>query len=170
MDHVLKAISGISRVAAIVSAVILVVMVVHFIVEIALRTFFDASTFALDEFVGYEVAAMSFLALGFALEKGGLIRVGFLLEMLKRRPGARKTVEVVCCVVTLVTFTIPIAYFWRSVRLAYERGYTSGTYSDIPQWIPEAVMLVGLVLFWVQLVAHTIRVLRDEIDLAQSDG
>lgn len=133
--------------------------------EIVLRTFFDTSTFALDEFVGYEVAAMSYLALGYSLETGALVRVNLLLNPLSTWPRARRAVELLCALLTLFATAVPIVFFWRSIRSAYQYGYTTGTITDIPQWVPETFMFAGLVLFWIQLFAYTIRVLRDEVDL-----
>ena len=54
------AIFTISRVAAALSCVMLVGMVAHILYEIVLRVFFSSSTYVLDEFVGYEVAACTF--------------------------------------------------------------------------------------------------------------
>ena len=83
-----------------VSAALLVLMVLHILLEIVLRSFFASSTFVLDEFVGYGVAAMTFLSLGYALETDSLIRVQLLLGRSappvqarprdpRRRPDAR---------------------------------------------------------------------------------
>lgn len=156
--------------AAYVAAGILVLMFLHIMLEIVLRTFFAASTFVLNEFVGYGVAAMSFLALGYALESGALIRVNVLLNPLSRWPLARRIAEVACGVLTLAAIAIPIVFFWRSIRVSYERGYTTGTMADIPQWLPEALMLAGLVLFWIQLLTYTIRAARNDIDFAAVDS
>ncbi|MEZ5738236.1 MAG: TRAP transporter substrate-binding protein DctP [Burkholderiaceae bacterium] len=156
---------SLSRAAARLSALILVAMVVHVLVEIFLRTFLDTSTFALDEFVGYEVAAMAFLALGYSLEKGSLIRVTLLLDPLRNRPRGRRLVELFCALATLAATAIPAIYFWRSIHLAWTRGYTTGTITDLPQWVPEVFVFVGLVIFWIQLLAYTIRVWRNEVDL-----
>ena len=159
-----------SRLASGFSCVLLVAMVVHINVEIVLRTFFDTSTFVLEEVVAYEMAAMAFLALGYTLETGGLIRVTLLLSAIDPWPRLRRAVEVLCAAITLTAFALPIVFFWRSIRAAYTRGYTTGTILNLPQWIPETFVLVGLVLFWVQLLAYTLRVINGEVDLATADS
>ena len=152
-----------SRSAAYVSAVICVLMLVLILVEIVLRSFFDTSTFGMDEFVGYGVGAMAFLALGYSLESGALIRVNLLLKRLKGR--TRRTVEIFCASATLTAIAVPIWFFWLSIVRHYKRGYTSGTLADVPAYIPEGFLLFGLVLFWIQLLAYTLRVIMDQVDL-----
>ena len=86
MDIFQRAVCGASRLAAQLSAVLLVAMVCHIIVEIVLRSFFATSTFVLDEVVGYGVAAMTFLSLGYALEQGAMIRVNVLITRVGGMP------------------------------------------------------------------------------------
>ena len=69
----------ISQSAAVLSCLILVAIVVLISVEIILRSFFDASTYVLDEFVGYGIAAMTFLAFAATLKYGVFLRVEMLL-------------------------------------------------------------------------------------------
>lgn len=165
--RVVMTISGvvftISRFAAYLSAGICIFMLVHILVEIVLRSFFDTSTFSMDEFVGYGVGAMAFLALGYSLETGALIRINILIKHLTG--WIRWAIEVFTCFATLFATGIPIVFFWRSIVRHYERGYTSGTYYDVPSWLPESFLLVGLILFWIQLLAYTLRVLTNQQDL-----
>ena len=53
MERLIRAVEGLSRAAGVVSAVLLIGMVLHILLEIVLRAFFSSSTFVLDEFVGY---------------------------------------------------------------------------------------------------------------------
>ena len=160
-----RAVFTLSRWAAGLSAVILVLMVGHIVYEIVLRTFFASSTFVLDEFVGYGVAAMSFLALGYTLETGGLIRVNLLLTRLGADTLARRAVELFCCVMTLAAMSVPIWFFGRSMWRHYAAGYTSGTIADVPAWLPESFVFAGMALFWLQLLAYTLRGAAGRADL-----
>ncbi len=146
---------AISRACAYVSAFVCVAMVSHILLEITLRTFFQRSTYVMDEFVGYGVGVMGFLALGYALETGALIRVTLVLD---RTVGVwRRVVEVLCGCLTLAAMAIPIWFFWASVQRSYTRGTRSATLADIPIWIPEGLLLLGMVVFWLQLLAYTVR-------------
>jgi TRAP-type C4-dicarboxylate transport system permease small subunit len=152
------AVLALARAAAVLSAAILVAMVGHVLVEIVLRSFFDSSTFVLDEFVGYGVAAMTFLTLAYALEDGALIRVRIVLA----RTGAgraRRGLELFCVAATLAMSVFLTAYVYRSVARNWERGAVSQTIAEVPLWIPEGLVLLGLVLFSVQLLAYLVRLL-----------
>ena len=152
------AVSGISRGAAVVAAALLVLMVLHILLEIVLRSFFASSTFVLDEFVGYGVAAMTFLALGYALEEGALIRVQLLLA--RSPPPARRGLEVLGAGLTLALSLFLIAYFWKSVSRNWSRGAVSQSIAEVPLWLPEGLVLLGLVLFALQLLAYLLRQLQ----------
>jgi TRAP-type C4-dicarboxylate transport system permease small subunit len=144
-----------SRGAAVVSAALLALMVLHILLEITLRSFFATSTFVLDEFVGYGVAAMTFLALGYALEEGSLIRVQLVLT---RSPApVRRGLEILGASLTLALSLFLIAYFWKSVSRNWSRGAVSQSIAEVPLWIPEGLVLFGILLFALQLFAHLLR-------------
>lgn len=150
-----RSVFAVSRACAYLSAAVCVLMQAHIVLEIVLRTFFDTSTYVMDEFVGYGVGVMGFLALGYGLETGALIRVNLLLD---RLPGpARRVLEVLCGALTLAAMAIPIWFFWLSAHRNYVRGTGSATLADVPTWIPEALLLFGMAVFWIQLFAYTLR-------------
>ncbi len=150
-----KAVFGLSRLSAYAAALVCALMLSHILLEIVLRTFFGLSTYLVDEFVGYGVGAMGFLALGYCLEKGALIRVNLLLGALPH--GGQRALDILCGTLTLAAMSIPIWFFWVSVQRNFTRGIRSPTVAEIPMWIPESVLLFGMVLFWVQLLAFTLR-------------
>lgn len=154
------AIFTISRVAAALSCVMLVGMVVHILYEIVLRVFFSSSTYVLDEFVGYEVAACTFLALGYSLEHGSLIRVSLLVERLSGR--ARRMLDALCAIAALSITSLLIKYYWLNVERSWMRNRVSSSIAEVPLWIPEAVVLIGMLVFWLQLFAYFLRQLTGE--------
>ncbi|HSA80741.1 MAG TPA: TRAP transporter small permease [Geminicoccaceae bacterium] len=152
------AVRRLSKGAAVISAALLVLMVLHILLEITLRSFFATSTFVLDEFVGYGVAAMTFLTLGYALEKDALIRVQLALT---RSPApVRRGLETLCASLTLALSLFLIGHFWRSVSRNWGRSAVSQSIAEVPLWIPEGLVLLGLVLFALQLFAHLLRLVR----------
>jgi TRAP-type C4-dicarboxylate transport system permease small subunit len=168
MRSIQRVTSAISLVGAYVAGAILCMMTLHILLEIVLRTFFDASTFIMDEMVGYGVAAITFIGLGHALDFGALIRVNLLLTRLGESGPARRIVEVSCILLTQFVVGVAIWYFAKTVIRNYERGYLSQTISEIPTWIPQAWVLAGLVIFSLQLVAYLLRVLAGQ-PLARTD-
>ncbi|HET6468340.1 MAG TPA: TRAP transporter small permease [Geminicoccaceae bacterium] len=162
------AVLALSRAAAVLSAAILVAMVGHILVEIALRSFFDSSTFVLDEFVGYGVAAMTFLTLAYALEDGALIRVRIVLARTGGR--VRRWLELFCVAATLGLSVFLAAYVYRSVARNWQRGAVSQTIAEVPLWIPEGLVLLGLALFSVQLLAYMVRLLAGAPPIEEHGG
>jgi len=159
---------AVSRACAYLSALVCVAMLAHILLEIVLRTFFGRSTYVMDEFVGYGVGVMGFLALGYGLETGALIRVTLLLD---RLGGVwRRIVEVLCGCLTLAAMAIPIWFFWISVQRHYTRGIRSATLAEVPMWIPEGLLLFGMVVFWLQLLAYTIRAATGQVGPIASQG
>ena len=104
----------ISRTGAVLAGVIIVYMVCHILLEIFVRSALATSTFSLDELIGYSVAACAYLGLGYTLEKGGLIRVNLVLSKMNPLSRARKTIEVLCCIGTLIAMGLPLWYFGRA--------------------------------------------------------
>ncbi len=158
--------SFIAKGGAIVSVVLMVFMTCHVIVEITLRAFFNSSTYVLDEFVGYGVAAMTFLSLGHALESASLIRVNFLLIKLKNNI-VRRVVEQIVVLLTLGLTLFIARYFFKSIVRNFERGAVSETIAEIPLWIPEGLVLVGLIIMVMQLIAYTLKILSGQTLIGQ---
>ncbi|MGX1306018.1 TRAP-type C4-dicarboxylate transport system permease small subunit [Amorphus suaedae] len=150
---------ALSRLSAVLAALILIGMVGHVLFEIILRTFFATSTFVLSEFVGYGVAAVTFLSLGYALEHGSLIRVNLLIGRLEGR--ALRVFECLSALGALFVVSVLIRFFWISVERNWVRGRVSSSIAEVPMWIPEGLVLVGLAVFWLQLVAYFLRQVTD---------
>jgi TRAP-type C4-dicarboxylate transport system permease small subunit len=151
---------GISRLGAGLACLLVVAMVLHILYEIVLRTFFSSSTFVLDEFVGYAVAAATFLALGYSFEHGSLIRVGLLVERLEE--GPRRAVEIACGLATLIMMGGLTWYFWLTLWRSWVRGRVSSSIAEVPMWIPESLVFVGSFIFCLQIVAYIMRQLTNE--------
>lgn len=157
MRAAITLVDWLSRMAAYVSAAILVLMVGHILFEIVLRNFFSSSTFVLDEFVGYGVAAMTYLTLAHALRNGSLIRVNLLLS--RMRGGPRRAMEILCVVMTLALVLFLGRYFWHQLARDFTRGSVSHSIAEVPMWIPEGLVFIGIALLGLQLVAYLVRLI-----------
>ena len=151
---------GLSKISALLAALVLLLMLVYTLLEIVLRMF-NRSTFVLEEMIGYGVAAVGFLGLGYTLEQDGLVRVRAVIDRLDRQTVARRVVELTAVTLTLFVTSVAIGSFGAGVFRNYLRGYTSGTLADVPMWIPEGMVLVGLVVFWIQLLSLAVQLLRE---------
>lgn len=148
--------SRLNRIAAGAAAVLLVLMVGLILVEIVLR-FFSRSTFMADALVGHGVAAITFLAVGWALEQGSMIRVSVVTSRLGPVAGF---VAEACSVVLAEMLVLGLMYFeWRAIAKLWRRGSTTEHYLPIPLWLPEAIFFAGLSLLALQLLVRLCRLL-----------
>lgn len=154
--------SAVARLFAVLAALVLVAMVVQILIEIAMRAFYGTSSGVLDEFVGYGVAASSFCGLAYALEREALIRVTLLGRVADRHPAVARLLEGFAILVTLAAFALVIRYFLLSVERHWERGTVSETIAEVPMWIPEGAMLIGMAVFWLALLGRLLRLLVGE--------
>ena len=138
-----------SDVAAHFAMLAIVLMAVHILIEIVLRAVWSTSTFVMDEFVGYEVAAMTFLGLGAALDHKVLLRVNILLLPLKG--WTRAIAEILNAVVALAVFGFVSFFLIRQMVRSYQRGTTSISILEVPIWIPQGLVVLGLLVFYLQL-------------------
>lgn len=102
------------------------------------------------DFAGFFLAGASFLALATSLRHGSHIRVTLVLAQLPM--AARRVVELGC---TALAAAISAYAAWYFGNLTYE----SWIFNDlspgmvaVPIWIPQAAMLVGLVILTVALI------------------
>lgn len=157
-----------SRLGLWISGILLVYMVIHVAIEIVLRSFFDTSTFSLDEFVGYAIGAMTFLSLGhtFRIEKH--IRVGILKGALSGM--SRLIVELICIGFTFAVTLFLTRYIWRSLARDWQRGTVSPTLTETPIWLIETAFFVGLVIFLIQLLASAGIAIRQGVVIPQQEN
>jgi TRAP-type C4-dicarboxylate transport system permease small subunit len=110
------------------------------------------------EFAGFFLAASSFLALAYTLRHGGHVRVSLLV---RRATGAPRRALELWCTGAAALLTGYFAYF--TLRLMIE----SWRFDDlspglipVPLWIPQAGVVLGLVILTVALVDEFAVVLR----------
>lgn len=148
--------SALNRIAAGVAAILLVLMVGLILVEIVLR-FFSRSTFMADALVGHGVAAITFLAVGWALEQGSMIRVSVVTSRLGSVAGF--FAEAFSVVLAEILVLGLMVFQWRAIVKLWSRGSTTEHYLPIPLWIPEAIFFAGFFLLALQLLVRLCRLL-----------
>lgn len=155
--RVLAAILGsrmrdLAMLSAAASALTLLAMVTLIVTGIFTRNILASSLNFTVEFVGYCVAAITFNGLSYAFQTRQLIRVNLLSSFASQHPILDRIMQTFAIVSTSAIVTIAIMYFWDSVVRNYSRGSVSETSAEIPLWIPEAIMLFGLLVFNLQLL------------------
>lgn len=155
MNKLVKWSDNLTNVMANISAVILGLMSILILVEIFIWNLFEKTTLIADEYSAYGLAAIIFMGAGYCLKEKGHIRITLVLGFLPKKPA-----RVITFISTLIT-TVFMGYLWwylfKMVKSAIRYESTSGTLTNTPLWIPQAVMLVGAGCFFIQLAATTIK-------------
>jgi TRAP-type C4-dicarboxylate transport system permease small subunit len=151
------AVGLLARLAALAAALVLMGMAGLILVEIVLRSAFARSTHITEEFVGYGMASIVFLAFAQALRDGTLIRVDLVLGRLPGR--ARQVVEIVIAAITLAAMLFVLRFVWASFGRYWRTGAISWSFAQVPLWIPQVIVVVGIAIFCLQLAAYLLRLL-----------
>jgi TRAP-type C4-dicarboxylate transport system permease small subunit len=155
MNRLVKLSDDLSDVMANISAVILGVMTLLILVEIFSWNIFKKTTLIADEYSAYGLAAIIFLGAGYCLKEKGHIRITLILGFLPE-----KVARIITFIATLLT-TVFMGYLWwylfKMVKSTLRYESTSGTLTNTPIWIPQAIMLIGAACFFIQLTATSIK-------------
>lgn len=151
----LRAVDGLCRWAAYVSAGILAALFVLGFVEILSRKILNYSIpFAL-EYSQYMLAILMFGGSAWALREGGHIRVTLLFQAIS--PTARRVVDFAATSFALVIAVFLAQAFIRFTIVTYQRGSLSYFPSETPLAWPQTAMALGITLISLALVARLIR-------------
>lgn len=96
------------------------------------------------DYTGYAMAASSFLAMAYALNKGVHIRVNLLLNALGRK--ARWVVEVWCFGIGSYLTAFFAYYAIKSTYESYRWHDISQGQDASPLWVPQLAMCVGITM------------------------
>lgn len=151
IDHIM---TTIGRWLSWFAAALIVYMLVHISVEIVLRAFFDTSTFVLEEFVGYALGAMVFLALAATHTEDRLIRVKLLRNATGKRTQAFADLiaNIAALCAGLLLFGALFNIFTRNWRF----GITSASFAETPLWIPQMFIIAGLGFYLMRLLVNIV--------------
>ncbi len=160
LRRVLSAIDAICKAAANIAALVVLGIAALAILDIVLRAFFDFGlTFAL-EYESYALAIVMFGASGWALRHGAHIRVGLLVNKLRR--GGRHWAEVAATAFSLGVSGYVSAAVIRYAISTAERGSVSIQISQTPLVYPQALFAASVCTITLALCARLVRLLIGE--------
>ena len=136
------------------AALFLVALLVVIVLQMAARWSghqFPGST----DYAGYCMAAASFFALAYALNRGAHIRVSLLLIKLGRW---RRAGELWCFGIGAALACYFAYYAIKAVRVSHQLNDISQGQDATPLWIPQLVMAIGGTLFALALVDRLLQV------------
>lgn len=122
------------------------------ILEILARTLFSATLYITEEYSGYLMAAITFLALAYTLKDKGHIRMTFLHSVVKGKGRVALDMYAFAAgmvVSAVITFTTA-RFFWDSVVSQTRSMQISETYLAIPQFF----MPLGALVLTIQFAAE----------------
>jgi len=152
-----KVIEWINEWTARLSALVLGLMTVLILVEIFLWNVFSKTTLIADEYSAYGLAGLVFLGAGYTLKEKGHIRITLVLNLLPR--FLARAIEFLAGVTATIFLGYITFQLYRMAASAFRYGSTSGTLTDTPLWIPQAVVVFGAAVFTLQMGLETLKLL-----------
>lgn len=127
-------------------------------VAVVMRYVFNAPFHFTEEISGYLVVAIVFLGLADTLRAEKHIRIDVVFVHLPR--GIRNTLQIISFVLGLI-FAIVFAWFTgHTVLTSYEIGMTSYGLWQVPLYLPQIFMPIGLALLALQIIISLVRKIR----------
>jgi len=154
MERFVSLCDRLSKACGIMAGIMMLAGVTLTLTEIVLRTFFSKTTYIAEEYTGYLMVAITFLALAYTLKEKGHIRMTFLHSVVKGK--ARILLDIYTFIVGLVICSIitytTAQFFWDSVVSQTRSMHVSATYLAIPQFFMPLGFLVMTIQFFAEIV------------------
>jgi TRAP-type C4-dicarboxylate transport system permease small subunit len=141
-----KFLDGLYAVSGWLAGLSMIGVLLMVLLTIVSRTFGFAAP-GTDAYAGYAMAGAGFLALASTLKKGEHIRVTLVLGMLKGK--AQKTMEIGALLIAVLLSGFLAFYSARLVWQSVEIHDISTGIDATPLWIPQMVMAIGTLLFFI---------------------
>ncbi|MGS4946492.1 TRAP transporter small permease subunit [Meridianimarinicoccus sp. RP-17] len=125
--------------------------------EVVLRRTVGVSLQGADEYGGYALAAAASFGFAYTLLLRGHTRIELVLERLPRRAAGILDVVAMLAIAGMAVF---LAWRgWTVVQESIEFQTLSGTPSQTPLWMPQAVWVAGLVMFAIYALVSALHAL-----------
>ena len=150
-----KPLDGLYMLAGAISAIFLVAILVIIVLQVAARMLgihFPGSS----DYAGYMMAAASFMAFAYTLNRGGHVRVGLLLGVFGQR---RYIVDTVCHLIGMV-FSCLLA--WHASNMVYWSwmlGDISQGQDATPLWIVQLPVAIGSIILAICFIDNFVSML-----------
>ncbi|MGB3741538.1 MAG: TRAP transporter small permease [Castellaniella sp.] len=135
----------IAKAAAYVAGYALIVLSLLITYDVIVRKVFNAPSLGTDEIGGYIVAVMAAFGFTYALLKDAHTRIDIFYQWLPRRLRLLANLLAMSGMAAYACFMAWRA--WGTLAESIEYGSTANTPLHTPQWIPQSIWLLGLVLF-----------------------
>ena len=136
-----------------IAAAFLVLVAVFILIGITSRIF-GFYIRGLSEYSGYSMAASSFFALAYTFHEKAHIRITLFLEKLKKTN--KKLAEIWCLSVASFFSGFMAFYFVKMTIVSVMFEERSEGADEILIWIPQSVVAVGALIFFICILHHLI--------------
>ena len=147
MEKFVRLCDRLSQICGIIAGIAMLVSLALILIEIVIRSLFSATLYITEEYTGYLMVLVTFLALAYTLKERGHIRLVFLHTVLKGKAKIALDIYafavglVLCAIITVTTTN----FFWDSVVSHSRSMQISETYLAIPQFfMPFGSMVLTL--------------------------
>ena len=163
VDALDRAVSVMTRNCVRVAITLLILLAVLVVLEVFLRKLLGLSLHITVEYCAYLSCAIIFLGLAKTFRDGDHLRVKMLISRLG--PKARRYADLSASVLALIYLFLLLKYTLDMVITSYQVGAVSrdtmltigGHLFQTPMWIPQLVIPVGVGLFILELIVHTVK-------------
>lgn len=107
------------------------------------------------EFSQYAMASLFALGAGPAIRAGTHVRITVLEEALK--DPFRRWLDLFANLVALLIVALLIEAIWTKTSTSFGRNILATSVTKTPLWIPQAIVLWGVVQLWLDLAARLVR-------------
>ena len=141
------------KISGYIAAAYLVLVAVFILIGITSRIF-GFYIRGLSEYSGYSMAASSFFALAYTFHEKAHIRITLFLEKLKKTN--KKLAEIWCLSVASFFSGFMAFYFVKMTIVSVMFEERSEGADEILIWIPQSVVTVGALIFFICILHHLI--------------
>jgi len=152
MKRIIETIEVLSRWAAYLAGLFMLLIVGLISLEIFLRTFFKTSTMISDEYSAYFMVFSVFLGLAYTLKEENHIKITLLTSRIKD--------PLIACIwdtiVLFVALGLSLFILYHATSMVYETrslDMRADSIAETPLWIPELGVPLGFLFLSLQLVA-----------------
>lgn len=146
--HPRRALPRLEAVCLWLAGACLAAMLVVILVEVVTRALFHFSFEVVDEVGGYLTVALSFLALAPAQARKAFHNVGLVYDRMSA--PLRRACDILFLALSLAFSVTVLGAIVRYVYRSWQQGDVTSTVLRTPLWIPQSVMVLGmLALCWV---------------------
>jgi len=150
-----RAVDRLSVMVSRASALVLVLMMGLIVLEVCLREIAGASTKVAHDFSGYMLVAVALWSAAEVMSADKHINVTVVTE--RMQPGMQRHLRRISYVLTLLLVTFLFVSSAGLVLRSLQTGMVTGGLYQLPVFIPQLAIPIGLFFLMLQLLVNTLR-------------